>query len=100
MGSVANASDTRVASPDGKITCVVSGDAGLRYRVEVDGKTVIADSRLGLKFKNAELGDDPLVLSVRKQRHKGTWEDHFGKRRVVSDNWNQVWLTFQEKRSY
>jgi len=99
MSSVANAAETRVASPDGKITCVVSTEAGLRYHVEVDGKTVIADSRLGLKFKNAELGDDPGVLSVRTQRHKGTWEDHFGKRRMVPDNWNQVWLTFQEKQT-
>ena len=97
ISSMAKAAEMRVASPDGKITFVISNEAGLRYRVQVDGKLVITDSRLGLKFKNVELGTDTLIVSMQKQQHKGTWENNFGKRRVVTDNWNQTRFTLQEK---
>ena len=36
------------SSPDGHLALAVSDDAGLRYRVERDGKPLLADSVLGL----------------------------------------------------
>lgn len=39
-----SAAEHRVNSPDGKLALVVSDDAGLRYRVELDGKSVSSAS--------------------------------------------------------
>ncbi|MEO7719929.1 MAG: glycoside hydrolase family 97 protein [Capsulimonas sp.] len=99
ISSMAKAAEMRVISPDGKITFIVSDDAGLRYRVQVDGKLAVVNSRLGLQFKNAELGANTLIVSTQKQQHKGSWEDNFGKRRVVSDRWNQVRFALREKET-
>ena len=44
LAATTSAAEQRVTSPDGKLALVVSDDAGLRYRVELDGKPILADS--------------------------------------------------------
>jgi alpha-glucosidase len=47
-----------VASPDGKVRAELLSDAGtLAYRITVDGKQVLAASRLGIRSDNVELGE-------------------------------------------
>src|ERR1035438_1020456 len=41
-----------VKSPDGTIEMTIRGNGPLTYAVSVDGKPLLADSRLGLKFKD------------------------------------------------
>ena len=41
-----------VQSPDGTIQMTIRGNGPLTYSVSVDGKAVLAASRLGLKFKD------------------------------------------------
>jgi len=48
-----------VASPDGKVRAELTSASGvLRYRITVDGKQVIAPSKLGIRSDDAELGQD------------------------------------------
>ena len=44
LTSLASAAEQRVSSPSGKLTLVVSDEAGLHYRVELDGKPLLAHS--------------------------------------------------------
>ena len=41
-----------VKSPDGTIELTIHGNGPLTYSVFVDGKALLADSKLGLKFKD------------------------------------------------
>lgn len=48
-----------VTSPDGKVKAELNTDGGvLRYRVVVDGKQVLAPSRMGIRANGVELGQD------------------------------------------
>ena len=48
-----------VSSPDGKVRAELSASDGtLKYRVLVDGKQVLAPSRLGIEADDVELGMD------------------------------------------
>ncbi len=47
-----------VASPDGRVRAELLSDSGiLAYRIIVDGKQVLASSRLGIRSDNLELGE-------------------------------------------
>jgi len=87
----------RLVSPDGTVAVVVTDDGGLRCRVEVDGRTVLAPSRLGLEFQGGiALGPGAVVEKAETSRHDGTWENPFGKRRTVRDRWTQLRLALRE----
>ncbi len=95
--TVLAAEDWSVSSPDGKIIAKISDEGGLRYRIEVDGKPLLNASRLGLEFaEGLTLGPAAKIEKAKASRHDGTWENHFGKRRTVRDQWNQIELTLQE----
>ena len=52
-------------SPDGSIEFALRGNGPLVYSVAVDGQTVVADSRLGLTFKDGPaLGVNPRLIRV------------------------------------
>lgn len=87
----------RLSSPDGTIEVVISDDQGLHYRVEIEGKVVLAESRLGLEFKGGlSLGPSAIITKAKTNRHEGQWENPFGQRRFVPDNWRQLHLTLEE----
>jgi alpha-glucosidase len=93
-----HASETTLTSPDGKLAVTISDQDGLHYRVVVDSKPVLRDSRLGLEFQDGtELGPTAVVAKTQTARHDGTWENHFGKRLVVRDHWKELRLTLQEQ---
>jgi len=95
--SVAPAAEQGLTSPDGKLAITVSDDQGLHYRVEVDGKTVVTKSQLGLEFQDGtQLGREATLAKTERKRHDGSWENRLGQRRKVHDHWNQMRLTFHE----
>lgn len=59
LGVTANAAPSFVASPDGKIKIHLLDQvpAGLSYQVEMDGRTIIASSRLGIQSDGRDLGN-------------------------------------------
>lgn len=89
--------ERRIGSPDGTISFIVTDEGGLRGRLEVDGKPVLAPSRLGLEFEGGyALGPAAVIVREDFSRHRGSWENPFGKRRVVPDRWNEMRLSLRE----
>ena len=98
FASALTAAEYQVTAPGGGLKVIVSDDGGLNYQVEVDGKTELAKSRLGLEFKDgARLGPAAVVTKISKQEHNGKWENPFGNRRLVRDNWRELRLTLEER---
>lgn len=91
------AAEREVASPDGELKMIVSDVGGLNYRVEVKGKTVVTNSPLGLEFADGtKLGPAAVIRKSANAKHNGNWENPFGNRRKVRDNWREVRLTLEE----
>jgi Glycosyl-hydrolase 97 N-terminal len=73
-----------VKSPDGTIDITIRGNGLVSYSVSVDGKVVLTNSRLGLKFKGGvTLGDKARLVKVERSHTDTSWENRFGKRRTV-----------------
>ena len=98
FASVATAAERQVVSPGGGLKVIVSDAAGLNYRVEVKGKTVLTNSPLGLEFQDGtRLGPSAGIRKSAKGKHDGEWENPFGNRRIVRDHWREVRLTLEER---
>ncbi len=84
-------------SPDGHLTITVSDAVGLHYQVRCDQQTVMAPSVLGLEFRDGtRLGPAAVITGAQSDRHNGTWENRFGKRRTVRDHWRELRLILVE----
>ena len=89
-----------MTSPDGKLTLVVSDDAGLRYRVEIDGKPLLADSVLGLAFADGTtLGPAAKIADTQTANRKATWDNPLGQRRTVADRFRELRINLREGSS-
>lgn len=89
--------EQRLVAPGGTLAITVSDVGGLNFRVEASGKLVITNSPLGLGFKDGtRLGPAAIIKRIEKNKHQGTWENHFGNRRLVPDNWRELRLTLEE----
>src|ERR1022692_4263137 len=89
--------EEHVTSPDGALKVIVSDDHGLNYRVEISGKIMLTNSLLGLEFKDgAKLGPAAVIATASTKKHKDTWENAFGNRRIVRDYYGELRLTLKE----
>jgi alpha-glucosidase len=87
-----------IKSPDGTIELTIRGNGPLTYAMSVDGKPLLADSRLGLKFKDgATIGDNARLVKVERGQSDTTWENKFGKRSTVRDHHNELRAFFMEQ---
>jgi len=92
------AAEHRLSSPDGRIDIVVSDTGGLRYRVEIEDTVILTDSVLGLEFRDGiKLGPSATITKAQTSDHNGQWENPFGQRRFVPDNWQQLHLMLEEQ---
>ena len=97
LASSASAAEQRVTSPDGKLTLVVSDDAGLRYRVELDDKPLLADSVLGLAFADGTtLGPTAKITTTKTAERDAMWDNPIGQRRTVPDRFNELRVELRE----
>jgi alpha-glucosidase len=91
LAASASAAEQRVTSPDGELALVVSDDAGLRYRVEFDGKPLLADSGLGLSFADGTtFGPAAKIADTKESARDATWNDPFGQQRTVPDRFREL----------
>jgi alpha-glucosidase len=98
MAAQAPAAEQRVAAPGGGLAVVVSDDQGLSFRVEIDRKTVVNKSALGLEFEGGvKLGPSAMITKSATASHDGKWENRFGNNRVVPDKWRELRLTLEER---
>lgn len=97
VSSTMFAAEHRVTSPDGRLGLIVSDDASLCYRVEIDGATLVSSSSLGLEFKDGtRFGPSAKVSAAVADKHDAIWKNHYGQRLLVQDRWNQLTLTLSE----
>ncbi|HSI07959.1 MAG TPA: glycoside hydrolase family 97 protein [Rariglobus sp.] len=100
LASLASAAEQRVSSPNGKLTLVVSDGTGLRYRVELDGKPLLADSVLGLAFADGTtLGPSAKIAATQTAARNTTWDDPLGQRRTVPDRFRELRVNLSEGSS-
>jgi alpha-glucosidase len=88
-----------VASPDGHngFSLVIDGAGVPRYSVRRGEETVVADSRLGLRFaEQAEFGQDFRLAATERRTHDAVWEQPWGERRLVRDHHNELLLRFED----
>lgn len=86
-----------VKSPDSTLVLQLSANGALSYNVTVDGKPVLASSRLGLKFSNGvALGENTRLLKVERTQKNATWENRLGKRRAVPERYQELHAFFVE----
>ena len=90
-----------VSSPDGRITVEVNvdGDGVPFYRVERDGKELIAESDMGFLFTDQEpMRRNFVITGESTSTADSTWEQPWGERRFVRDSHNELFVTLQETR--
>lgn len=89
-----------VQSPDGRIVVTLDADGeGIPfYKIDRDGKPLIAKSNLGFNFTD----DDPMrrnfeVVSQTTASRDTRWEQPWGERQFVADKHNELTVLFGEK---
>ena len=100
VNSTAALSSGRVSvqSPDRTIEFTLRGNGPLTYSVSVDGKPVLSESRLGLKFRDGlTLGANAQLVKVQRSESNTTWENKLGKRRIVRDHHHELRASFVEE---
>ncbi len=96
--AVASGAPLTLRSPDGKIQVTVNASGRLSYSVSVDNQPLLLTSQLGLEFQHdGTLGQDVEVRKTLRNKVDVTWENRFGKRRLVTDRHNELRLLLHEK---
>ena len=91
-----------VKSPDGMIvlTFTVKDCSGAKaclvYSVAYKGKTVIAESRLGLEMGKVPIGEGMEVVKEMLGSNDSTWKPVYGERSSYRDNYNQLVVELKE----
>ena len=85
------AAETRIVSPDGNVVIefVLQGkDGGTpAYRIQYRGKPVVEESRLGFE---PDFTSGFQVVGSATRSHEGQWDNPFGERRIVPDNYVEM----------
>ena len=89
-----------VTSPDGALTVSIDVDeAGSPvYAISLDEEPVVLKSRLGLIFGHGRACEDGLAAgNVRHSASDTAWEQPWGERRAVRDNYNELLVGFRAR---
>ncbi|MDJ0905717.1 MAG: glycoside hydrolase family 97 protein [Woeseiaceae bacterium] len=87
-----------VTSPDGRtvVNIGVNGDGKPSYSVSFDTTEIIRPSALGLIFRGGPNLDTGLSIAAETTATSdSTWEQPWGERRVVRDQYNELLVTFE-----
>lgn len=69
------------------------------YRVNYQGKSIVVDSRLGLKLgEDTSLESGFVLQSHQTQHHDSFWTPVYGERSVVRDHYNQLSVTLSHAK--
>ena len=88
-----------VQSPDGKIAVKLDVDEqGVYYKVYHNTSPLVHRSSLGLVLVNGDtLTDQLAVLEVHKNTVNEEWEQPWGEKRLVTNNYNEIKILLEEK---
>ncbi|MGX9460211.1 glycoside hydrolase family 97 protein [Shewanella sp. A14] len=93
--SMVQARTVNVESPDKHINISLTDNNGRpEYQVSFNGKTVVNPSKLGLVFQQlGEFGVDFSIKNVTSNSVDQTWQQPWGERENVRDNYNRIVTT-------
>lgn len=88
-----SAKEYRVTSPDGQLSALVNADGKLTYQVDLDGRTVISPSALGLDLSNGvKPGLNTKVSGVKRRSVNEMVASPFYRADSIRDNYNEMTL--------
>ena len=94
---------TAVVESPGKVLAVtlsLNGEGRAQYRVDRQGKPVIADSQLGFLFTDQpQMLRNFEVIGQRTRDHDETWTTPWGEDRTIRDHYRELVVDLQEKSS-
>ncbi|PTY07111.1 alpha-glucosidase [Opitutaceae bacterium EW11] len=94
---LAQAREESITSPDGRVSLSVNDSEGLHYRVALDGKPVLVDSRLGLDLEGGvSLGRQAKITEAKRGDHDSVWDNPLGQRRSTRDHYRELSVSVQE----
>jgi len=94
--SFSSTGQLQLQSPDKSVEVTVNSAGTLRYSVSVDGQTVLSDSRLGLELSDGTvLGGPVQLVKMERTRQDRTWDNPWGKRRHVREQYNEIRLVLR-----
>ncbi len=100
LSAVSQGAEYSIESPSGELAVVVDDERGLHFSVEAYDQILMERSTLGLAFKEGvTLGPSAVVIETETAQHEGHWDNAFGQRRYVADNWRQLSLTLKQTGS-
>jgi len=86
-----------VSSPDGKLHLQVKTESGkLYYELSLNGKPILAKSRLGFVLREDTLANNLEITEVLRTSHHDTWEQPWGEDRMVENNYHELTVRLQE----
>ena len=91
-----------VQSPGNVLTVTISlnGEGRAQYRVDRQGKPVIADSQLGFLFTDQpQMLRNFEIVGQRTRDHDETWGTPWGEQRTIRDHYRELVVDLQEKSS-
>lgn len=103
VGLVGATPAVEVASPSGDLVLTVgTGEFGDErgcpyYRLSVNGRTVLTDSRLGLELQPDALAANMAITTVTRSQRDETWTPVCGERSVVRDHYQAVRIDLTEQ---
>jgi alpha-glucosidase len=84
-------------SPDGRITVAVNASGFLSYRLTIDGRQVLNDSKLGLRLRDVGvLGSNVVQTGIARAESDTKWINPLGKRRDVRDHYREMTVDLKE----
>jgi alpha-glucosidase len=86
-----------LSSPDGHVLLQIQTHGQLSYRLLVNGVRVLNDSRLGLRLRDGtQLGRAVALLQAQRSAVDTSWDNPFGKQRLVRDQHRELKLMLSE----
>lgn len=105
LGQARAEAGTLVTSPDGRLVVEFevkeTSDARARpvYRVLREGKTIVAESGLGLDLEEGRISDHLEIVRQEITRHDETWRPVYGERSTVRDRYHRAVVVLRRKDS-
>ena len=92
--------EKRIISPDGRVILKVYLKQGhISYSIYKDNKTMVKNSRLGMKIKNSEpLGDHLSVVRMTERNVDTKFETVWGEDRIIRNNYRELSVYLSEIR--
>ena len=93
-----NAGNVKVTSPDGSVMVTV-GVKNQRpfYKVDYEGKALVAPSHLGYLLNNGELGAKTKMGKVVRSSKDETWNQLWGENEATRNHYNELIVNFSER---